>query len=70
MTKKVVRIKKLKEIRTELGISQEYMASKLGYASKCGYSMLENGHVNMSLEKAKLISDILDTPIDEIFFAK
>lgn len=43
------------------------MAKKLGYKSKSGYSMLENGITKMTLEKAKLIAKILEVE-PSIFF--
>ncbi|WP_100066013.1 helix-turn-helix transcriptional regulator [Miniphocaeibacter massiliensis] len=66
----VVSTKRLKKKRVELGISQEEMAKKLGYNGKSGYSMLENGHVSISLDKAKAIANILNSSIEEIFFGK
>lgn len=66
----IITTDKLKNIRLELGISQEEMAGKLGYAGKSGYSMLENGNVVISLKKAKEISDIFHMSIEEIFFCE
>lgn len=57
---------KLKEKREQLGYTQEYMAEKLGYSSKSGYNMLENGNVKISLEKAKILSELLKIPLSEI----
>lgn len=59
---------KLKQKRIDRGISQDEMAKKLGYTGKSGYSMLENGHVSISLDKAKIIADILNSTIEDIFF--
>lgn len=61
-------INNIKKIRTELGISQEDMAEKLGYSSKSGYSMLENGYVSISLERAIKISEVFNKSMEEIFF--
>lgn len=58
----------LKELRLNKGYTQEYMAQKLGYSSKSGYCMLENGLVKMTFDKAKLIAEILQ--IDPIVFFK
>lgn len=63
-----LKLDKLKSIRNKLGISQEEMAKKLGYSSKSGYNMLENSNTNISLEKAKKISEIFNMDIEEIFF--
>lgn len=48
----------LKDLRTKHGYTQEEIALKLGYSSKSGYSMLENGKVNLSISKAKMLSDL------------
>lgn len=65
---KQINIKNLKILRNDLGISQEEMAEKLGYSSKSGYSMLENGNVSISLDKANKIAKIFGKSISEIFF--
>ena len=49
-----------------MGYTQEEMAKKLGYSSKIGYNMLENGNVSLSLDKAKIISDLLNIPLNEL----
>lgn len=43
------------------------MAKKLGYKSKSGYCMLENGITKLTLHKAKLIAEILEVE-PSIFF--
>lgn len=59
--------KTLKRIRKSKGLTQEQMASILGYKHKSGYCMLENGSVNMTIEKAKILVKYLN--IDpNIFF--
>lgn len=59
---------KLKKIREEKNISQAELAKLLGYKHKSGYGKLENGDRKISLEQAKIISDYLKMPIEEIFF--
>lgn len=59
--------KHLKEIRKKMGYTQAYMAKKLGYASKTGYCELENGNVDISLERARAISNLFGMQVDEIF---
>lgn len=49
-----------------MGYTREEMAKKLGYSSKSGYNMLENGNVSLSLDKAKIISDLLNIPLNEL----
>ena len=65
---KTINNSKLKELRLKNGISQEEMAEKLGYSGKSGYSMLETGRVSLSLDKAKIIADLFNSTIDDIFF--
>jgi transcriptional regulator with XRE-family HTH domain len=57
----------LKKIRIEKGYTQEYMAEKLGYKDKSGYNHLENGNVKLSVERAMMISKILNVN-PSIFF--
>ncbi|WP_213996156.1 MULTISPECIES: helix-turn-helix transcriptional regulator [Tepidanaerobacter] len=59
---------KLKKIRTDKNITQKEMALKLGYKDKSGYCQLKNGDVEMTLEKAIKISQILGVGVEEIFF--
>ncbi|EDT75865.1 MULTISPECIES: helix-turn-helix transcriptional regulator [Clostridium] len=59
---------KLKKVREERGITQDIMASLLGYKHKSGYSKLELGERKMSVEQAKIISDFFGMSIDDIFF--
>jgi len=65
-TKQKKKRKELKEKREKMGYTQEEMAKKLGYSSKSGYNMLENGNVSLSLDKAKIISDLLNIPLNEL----
>lgn len=59
--------KTLKTIRKSKGLTQEQMASILGYKHKSGYCMLENGSVKMTIDKAKVLAIYLN--IDpKIFF--
>lgn len=62
----IIIISILKEIRQKKGYTQDYMAKKLGYKNKSGYCMLEKGLVKMTLEKARVIAEILD--IDPTIF--
>lgn len=64
----MISTEKLKEARKERGFSQEYMATELGFSGKSGYNMLENGNIQVSLERAKKISEILEKTIEELFF--
>lgn len=63
-----INFKNLRRIREEAGLKQSDMAELLGYSGATGYSMLENSNQDITLTKAKLISEIFDKPIEEIFF--
>ncbi|WP_238917213.1 helix-turn-helix transcriptional regulator [Clostridium sp. YIM B02555] len=47
----------LKKLRVENGKTQKEVAKALGYSGKSGYSMLENGNVELTISKAKLLAD-------------
>lgn len=59
---------KVKAIRIEHGKSQDDLANLLGI-QKSTYSRKENGHVTITLEEAKIISDYYNMYIEDIFFA-
>lgn len=59
---------KLKQLRTEKGVSVEEMCDILGLATKAAYYKKENGTVKFTLSDAKKISDFFHRPIEEIFF--
>jgi len=44
------------------------MAKKLGYKYTSGYNQLENGKRRINIDSAKAISEILQKPMEEIFF--
>ena len=58
----------LREIRKSAGLTQSYMAEKLGYKYTSGYNQLETGKRRIDIELAKNISEILQKPLEEIFF--
>lgn len=64
----MINLQKVKEQRKKAGITQEDMAKKLGFRSKSGYAMIENGNNNFKLKQAKIVADTLETTIDELFF--
>lgn len=53
----------LKSLRIKKGCTQEEVAKVLGYKSKSGYSMLENGRVELTIAKAKILADFYDVDI-------
>lgn len=66
---------KLRQLRLQKGISQTYISQKLGYTYPSGYGNIEMGRNRLSLEHAKVISEILGVTVDElteeeIFFVK
>lgn len=48
----------LKELRIQNGKTQEEVARVLGYKGKSGYSMLENGKVELTIQKAKKLASL------------
>ncbi|WP_449240557.1 helix-turn-helix transcriptional regulator [Desulfoscipio gibsoniae] len=60
----------LKQARINKGYTQQQMAKMLGYKSKSQYCMIENGQRGVSVEKAKKISEILELPIEYLFFSQ
>lgn len=57
----------VKNLRTELNLSQNDLAVKVGVTPKY-IGFIENGERNPSLLVAKRISEALGKSIDEIFF--
>lgn len=57
----------LKELRLENNKTQKEVAKVLGYKSKSGYSMLENGKVELTIQKAKILANFYNVDIT-IFF--
>lgn len=52
--------------RREHGHTQKFVAKKLGISPQ-RYQLKESGKANFSLDEAKLLSDLYDMPIDELF---
>ncbi|MGM0903100.1 MAG: helix-turn-helix domain-containing protein [Bacillota bacterium] len=57
----------IKEIRVSNGVTATHMAKKLGYKAVSSYLRLENGDSTISLEKAKMIADILNVDVNDFF---
>lgn len=47
----------LKNLRLKNNKTQDEVAKILGYKGKSGYSMLENGKVELTIEKAKILAE-------------
>lgn len=58
---------KLKKIRTDKGITQTYIAKKIG-KTPGWYSNIERGKRGLSAEDAKKIAAVLEVDMNEIFF--
>lgn len=58
---------RLRKIRKDKGITQTYIARKLGKTSGW-YSNIERGDRKLSAEDAKKIAEVLNIDINEIFF--
>lgn len=68
ITKGVKRLTlQLRKIRESRGISQTYIAKKLGYKHASGYSNIEAGIRKLDVVKAKKIADILNCDIEDFF---
>ncbi|PGR09159.1 helix-turn-helix transcriptional regulator [Priestia megaterium] len=63
-------LQKLKQARKAKGLSQTFMANKLGYTYPSGYANIETGRNKLSLENAKKIADILQMDVNELFFGE
>jgi transcriptional regulator with XRE-family HTH domain len=57
-----LKIKKYRELKN---YTQEYMAEKLDISQNT-YSKIENGGIKLTVDRLKQISDILETPVEEI----
>lgn len=59
---------KLRKVRQEKNIKAKEIAEKLGLKTEGAYYKKETGNVPFTLEEGKIISDLLNMPIEEIFF--
>ena len=59
---------KLRKIRQEHSIKAKDIAEKLGLKTEGAYYKKETGSVPFTLEEGKIISEIFEMPIEEIFF--
>ena len=56
----------LKKMRLDCNLTQEDVANRLGYASKSGYNLMENGKVKPSIEQIVKLSEIFNMSISDI----
>jgi transcriptional regulator with XRE-family HTH domain len=57
---------RLKKIRLEKSISQDFLAKKLGFTQKA-YSKIENNETKLNVEVLQRISEILEVPVETFF---
>lgn len=57
---------RIKELRQQLGITSESVAKDL-QISKSAYSQLENGHVEITLQRIEALTEIFQVSLSEIF---
>lgn len=55
--------KKIKQRRTELGITQIELAKRMGYTSKAAISKVENGDDNLTTSRISQFADALDLSV-------
>lgn len=58
----------LRKIRQEKNIKAKEISEKLGLKTEGAYYKKETGTVPFTLEEGKIIADILQMPIEKIFF--
>lgn len=68
MSVKKVNVNKIKQMRKQERITLEEMAKRLGYSSPNGYYYLERGRSKFTAETLAAVADILDIPIEDLFF--
>jgi DNA-binding XRE family transcriptional regulator len=60
---------KIRKIRVERGMSQEYLADEIGIPTN-QIGRIERGEVNTSISTAKALASVLHAPIEELFKLK
>lgn len=56
---------KIKDVRNSLGLSMEKVAEELGLA-KGNYSRMENGHVEITINRIEALAKIFNVPINAL----
>ena len=59
---------KLRKIRQDKNIKALEIAKKIGLKTEGAYYKKETGRVPFTLEEGKIVADMLDMPIEKIFF--
>ena len=65
-----IAINRMRQIRIDKGISQAYMARKLGFESSQRYANIEYGTNRLTAEVAKKAADILEVDMNVFFDQK
>jgi transcriptional regulator with XRE-family HTH domain len=60
---------RIKEIRTSLGITAKSVSNKLGIAES-NYSQMENGKVQITLNRLEIIANIFNVPVDSLIVSE
>lgn len=63
-------INHLREYREGKGITQSFIARKLGFKNPTGYALIENGQRKLSFIMALQIAQVLDEDLETLFFDK
>lgn len=58
---------RLKELRESRGITQTFIAKKLGFTSVSSYSMIEKGERRLDVINAKKLSEIFGVQMEDLF---
>jgi transcriptional regulator with XRE-family HTH domain len=58
----------IKEIREQKGLTQAFVSKELGYKSPSMLSEIESGKKGLDAEKIPLLANILNVPINDLFF--
>ncbi|MBL0910903.1 MAG: helix-turn-helix transcriptional regulator [Bacteroidia bacterium] len=62
-------MKRIKRIRTEKGISQEYMATQLGI-ERVGYALTEAGRRKMTIDRLYTIAEVLEVDVADLLLGR
>ncbi|EOI58883.1 helix-turn-helix transcriptional regulator [Enterococcus gilvus] len=61
---------KMRSIRKEKGVTQAYIAKRLGFSSSQAYANIEYGNTNLKLDVAVRVADILNVSIYDFLSEK
>ncbi|MER1958839.1 MAG: helix-turn-helix transcriptional regulator [Solibacillus sp.] len=70
MARGYVNIELLKELRIQKGLSVEEMSKLMGFESYQGYYYKESGARKMGADDVAKAAEILEVPIQKLFFEK